>query len=139
MSFTAQGIYPLAHRLHTLLSEQRTFGDRSEAARHRDHLVEALMSACDEMGLPIDVGRDPSAATPAVILTETLASVVTGVACPYRNLASEVEYATEVLVEALGSKVEATGGDMIPVGTPIPVAAIAALIGYVTDLKVPEA
>jgi len=58
MPFTAHDIDPLAHRLHALLSEQRTFGVRSEAPRHLEHLVEVLMRACNEVRLPVDVGKE---------------------------------------------------------------------------------
>jgi hypothetical protein len=97
--------------------------------------------ACDEARF--DVGAEDHHA--AVVISEALAGLLTLWSCRYDHLDQEVNDAQAVLVTALGGTVTAPGGTVpelgvyqLTVGTPITVAAIAQLIGWVLMLDVPK-
>jgi hypothetical protein len=74
----------------------------------------------------------------AVVISEALAGFVCQWGCRYGNFADEVDRAQAALVTALGGRVLEPGVYQLWVGTPLTVAAVAHLIGWVTILEVPE-
>jgi hypothetical protein len=130
----SQDIYPLAQRLYTKIPEplQRWTGEPHEVAE-RHHLADDLLMACDEASF--DVGAEDHHA--AVVISEALAGLLTLWSCRYDHLDEEVNDAQAVLVTALGGTVPELGVYQLAVGTPITVAAIATLIGWVLLLDVP--
>jgi hypothetical protein len=142
-------IYPLTQRLYALIPEplRRWTGTYTEP-EDRDRLADALGWACEETGLggphthampeeaqPID----QEGALQAMIIAEGLAGFVTMWGCRYGNLDEDVDRGQAALVTALGGEVIEPGHFALAVGTPLTVAAIAHLIGWVCVLDVPEA
>lgn len=128
MPFTSQDIYPLAQRLHTQLpckAWPRDIGDWDEYTRVSD----MLRASC--RGTDMD---EPQ----ATIIADALAGLIYHWGSRYRKLDAEVEKATNVLVSALGGTLHAPGMYALRHGTPITIASIAHLIGWVTILEVNE-
>jgi hypothetical protein len=128
MTFRAQDIFPLAQRLHTLLPNKawpRDIGAWEEYTRVADE----LRAACREVRV-----EEPQ----AIIIADALAGLVYHWGSRYRKLDGEVGKATDVLVTALGGTLAAPGMYALRHGTPITIAAIAHLIGWVTILEVEE-
>jgi hypothetical protein len=73
-----------------------------------------------------------------VVISEALAGFVTQWGCRYGNLDDAVDRAQMALVTSLGGTVLELGHYALREGTPITVAAIAHLIGWVCILEVPE-
>ena len=145
---TSQDIYPLAQRLYALIpATRRQWTGAPGEADERDRLADALQRACEEAGLggPC-IHAEPHEAQPidqegalqALIIAEALAGFVTGWGCRDGNLDEGVDRAQAALVSALGGMVHEPGYFSLAMGTPLTVAAIAHLIGWVTILEVPE-
>jgi hypothetical protein len=131
----SEDIYPLARQLYAEIPEplRRWSGDPTDAAE-RDHLADRLLMACDAFGF--DVGAEDHQA--AVVISEALAGFLTLWSGRYGNLDNDVDRAQAALVSALGGTVYDWGEYHLPIGTPITVAAIAQMIGWVTILEIPE-
>jgi hypothetical protein len=127
---TSQDIYPLAQQLYTMIPAPllRWTGEAADPDI-RDRLAEALMGACQEAGLTNHED---------LIIAEALAGFLTGWGCRYGNLDEDVDRAQTALVTSLGGSVLEPGHYALTGGTPMTVAAIAHLIGWVTILEVPE-
>jgi hypothetical protein len=130
-----EDIYPLARVLYAEIPDrlQRWTGESIDVAE-RHHLADDLLIACDEASF--DVGAEDHHA--AVVISEALAGWLTLWSCRYDHLDEEVNDAQAVLVTALGGTVPERDVYQLTVGTPITVAAIAQLIGWVLMLDVPE-
>jgi hypothetical protein len=131
-----QDIHALARGLYAEIPErlQRWTGESFDVAE-RHHLADNFLMACDEASF--DVGAEDHHA--AVVISEALAGLLTLWSGRYDHLDEEVNNAQTVLVTALGGTVPERGVYQLTVGTPITVAAIAQLIGWVTMLEIPEA
>jgi hypothetical protein len=92
-------------------------------------VADALRASCREAAL-----EEPL----ATIIAEALAGLLYHWGSRYRKLDREVGKAVDVLVVALGGRLGEPGLYAIPERTPITVAAIAHLIGWVTILEVEE-
>jgi hypothetical protein len=139
MTFTSADIYPLAQQLHALIPQrlQRWTGEPADVTV-RDHLADAFLMACDDAGLTGEQTGDAETSIHTVIIAEALAGFMTMWGCRYGNLDEEVDRAQAALVTALGGMVQEAGVYALPEGTPITVAAIAHLIGWVTVLDVED-
>jgi hypothetical protein len=137
--FRSADIYPLAQELHALIPPalQRWTGFPTDVSL-RDHLTEAFVMACEEAGLMGEQTGDAEHSIQAVIIAEALAGFMTMWGCRYGNLDEEVDRAQAALVTALGGMVQEAGMYALPEGTPITMAAIAHLIGWVCILDVQE-
>jgi hypothetical protein len=128
MPVTSQDIYPLAQRLHAQLPCQvwsREVGDWEEYT----HVADALRASCRQAAV-----EEPQ----ATIIAEALAGLVYHWGSRYRTLEPEIGKAVEVLVMALGGTLGRPGMYALQAGTPITIAAIAHLIGWVAILEVEE-
>jgi hypothetical protein len=128
MSLTSQDIYPLAQRLHAQLPRQvwmRAVGDWEEYT----YVADGLRASCREAAT-----EEPQ----ATIIAEALAGLLYHWGSRYRKLDSEIGKAVDVLVMALGGTLAQPGMYALREGTPITVAAIAHLIGWITILEVEE-
>ena len=130
-----EDIYPLARVLYAEIPDrlQRWTGESIDVAE-RHHLADDLLIACDEASF--DVGAEDHHA--AVVISEALAGWLTLWSCRYDHLDEEVNDAQAALVTALGGTVPERDVYQLTVGTPITVAAIAQLIGWVLMLDVPK-
>jgi hypothetical protein len=107
----------------------------------RDRLGEAFQAmVLDAHGQALndDEPEDQAVWTQATVISEALAGFVAMWGCHYGNLDAEVDRAQDALVHAIGGTVIEPGYHALREGTPITVAAIAHLIGWVTILEVPE-
>jgi hypothetical protein len=137
---TSADIYPLAQRLSAAMPESfRRWWALPSDPSARDRLADTLMRELTEGAEPPLDAEDPEAYTQAVVISETLAGFVTGWGCRYGTLDDEVDRATDNFVLALGGTVVDRGMHVLTEDTPISVAAIAHLIGWVCILDVPEA
>lgn len=136
---TSADIYPLAQRLHGLIPERlrRWTGSYAEPAE-RDRLADAMLAELTEAPAASFDRDDPEAYTQAIVMSEALAGFVTLWGCRYGNLDDDVDRAQDALVTAIGGTVIEPGYHLLREGTPITVAAIAHLIGWVCILEVPE-
>jgi hypothetical protein len=128
MPVTSQDIYPLSQRLHAQLLRQvwsRAVGDWEEYT----HVADALRTSCRQAAV-----EEPQ----ATIIAEALAGLLYHWGSRYRTLDREISKAVDVLVTALGGTLGQPGMYALRDGTPITVAAIAHLIGWVTILEVEE-
>jgi hypothetical protein len=128
MALTPHHIYPLAQRLRTQLPRQvwtREVGDWEEYT----HVADALRASCREASV-----EEPH----ATIIAEALAGLLYHWGSRYRTLEPEIGKAVDVLVTALGGTLGQPGLYALREGTPMTVAAIAHLIGWVTILEVEE-
>jgi hypothetical protein len=128
MPFISQDIYPLARRLHELLPHKawpRDIGFWEEFTA----VADALRAACRQHKV-----EEPQ----ATIIAEALAGLIYHWGSRYRKLDAEIAKATDVLVMALGGSLRAPGMYALRHGTPITIAAIAHLIGWITVLEVEE-
>jgi hypothetical protein len=128
MPLTSPDIYPLAQRLRAQLPRQswsRAVGDWEEYTR----VADALRACCREAAV-----EDPQ----ATIIAEAVAGLLYHWGSRYRKLEPEIVKAVDVLVMALGGTLGQPGMYALRDGTPITVAAIAHLIGWVTILQVEE-
>jgi|RhiMetdeSRZDD1v2_1073273.scaffolds.fasta_scaffold3239860_1 hypothetical protein len=128
MSFDSQDIFPLARRLHALLP-QKAWPRDIGAWEEYTHVADELRAACRE-----DRVEEPQ----ATIIADALAGLIYHWGSRYRRLDMEVGKAADALVTALGGTLGAPGMYALRDGTPITVAAIAHLIGWVTILDVEE-
>jgi hypothetical protein len=136
---TSQDIDPLARRLYELILTplQRWTGEPSDPD-DRDRLANNLLMELTVVpGAPIAVD-DQEGFAQVVIISEALAEFVCQWGCRYGNFADDVDRAQTALVTALGGRVLEPGVYQLRVGTPLTVAAIAHLIGWVMILEVPE-
>jgi hypothetical protein len=136
---TSQDIYPLARRLYGLIPAplQRWTGEPSDTD-DRDRLANTLLMELTVVpGAPI-AEDDQEGFAQAVVINEALAGFVCQWACRYGNFADDVDRAQAALVTSLGGAVQEPGVYALAAGTPLSVAAIAHLIGWVTILEVPE-
>jgi hypothetical protein len=128
MPFTSQDIYPLAQRLHAQLPRRiwtRAVGDWEEYTQ----VADALRASCGEVAV-----EEPQ----ATIIAEALAGLLYHWGSRYRKLDAEIGKAVDVLVMALQGTLRQPGMYALREGTPITIAAIAHLIGWVTILEVDE-
>jgi hypothetical protein len=128
MPVTSQDIYPLAQRLHAQLPRQlwtRGVGDWDEYT----HVADALRASCREVTV-----EEPQ----ATIIAEALAGLLYHWGSRYRKLDRDIGKAVDVLVMALRGTLGQPGMYALRDGTPMTVAAIAHLIGWVTILEVEE-
>jgi hypothetical protein len=128
MPVTSQDIYPLARRLHAQLPRQvwsRAVGDWEEYT----HVADALRASCRQSAV-----EEPQ----ATIIAEALAGLLYHWGSRYRTLEPEIGKAVDVLVMALGGTLGRSGMYALQAGTPITIAAVAHLIGWVTILEVEE-
>jgi hypothetical protein len=128
MPFTSQDIHPLARQLHAQLPYKawpRGIGLWEEFTQVADDLRATCRQA--------DV-EEPQ----ATIIAEALAGLVYHWGSRYRRLDGEIARATDVLVTAIGGSLHAPGMYALRHGTPITIASIAHLIGWVTILEVEE-
>lgn len=132
MPFTSTDIYPLARRLHACIPERlRRWSGFPSEPDERDRLADSLLMEMTMVpGAPI-AEDDQEGFTQAVIMSEALAGFVTQWGCRYGNLDNEVGRVQAALVTALGGVVSEPGVYALAEGTPITVAAIAHLIGWV--------
>jgi hypothetical protein len=136
---TSEEIYPLAQRLYALIPEPLRYwpaapGDPGERDRLADNF---LMELAAVPGAPIP-DDDPEGVLHALIISEALAGFVTQWGGRYGHLDDDVDRAQAALVTSLGGVVHEPGYFSLALGTPLTVAAIAHLIGWVTILEVPE-
>jgi len=136
---TSTQIYPLARRLHALIpvSLRRWTGEPGDSDV-RDRLANNLLielTAVPEAPIAED---DQEGFEQAVIISEALTGFVTQWGCRYGGFADDVDRAQAALVSALGSVVHEPGVYQLRVGTPLTVAAIAHMIGWVCILHVPD-
>jgi hypothetical protein len=136
---TSHDIYPLAQRLYALIPaplRQWTGepGDPDERDRLANNFLMELTAVPDA---PI-AEDDQEGFEHAVIISEAMAGFLTMWGCRYGNFDDDVDQAQAVLVAALGGMVQEPGVYQLKARTPITVAAIAHLIGWVTILEVPE-
>lgn len=139
LPITSVDIYPLAQRLHALIPAglRRWTGFPADPG-DRDCLANDLvMELIDVPGAPI-ADDDREGFQQAVIISEALAGFVTQWGCRYGNLDEDRDRAQAALVTALGGQVMEPGIYALRDGTPITVAAIAHLMGWVCILDVPE-
>lgn len=128
MPFSSADIYPLAQRLHAQLPHKawpRDIGFWEDFT----HVADELRAACRQAKV-----EEPQ----ATIIAEALAGLVYHWGSRYRRLDAEIAKATDVLVTALGGTLRPPGMYALQAGTPITIAAIAHLIGWVTILEVEE-
>jgi hypothetical protein len=128
MPFTSQDIYTLAQQLHALLPHKawsRDIGFWEEFTE----VADVLRAACRQAEV-----EEPQ----ATIIAEALAGLIYHWGSRYRKLDPEIAKATDALVTALGGSLQAPGLYALRHGTPITIAAIAHLIGWVTVLEVEE-
>jgi hypothetical protein len=126
MPVTSQEIYPLAQRLHAQLPRQvwsREVGDWDEYT----HVADALRASCCQAAV-----EEPQ----ATVIAEALAGLLYHWGSRYRMLEPEIGKAVDVLVTALGGTLGQPGMYALRDGTPITIAAIAHVIGWVTILEV---
>jgi hypothetical protein len=128
MPVTSQDIYPLARRLQAQIPRKvwsRAVGDWEEYT----HVADALHASCRQAAV-----EEPQ----ATIIAEALAGLVYHWGSRYRTLEPEIGKAVDVLVMALGGTLGGPGMYALQAGTPITIAAVAHLIGWVTILEVEE-
>ena len=128
MSFASRDIFPLAQQLQGLLPHKawpREIGFWEEFTQVADELRAACRLAEVE---------EPQ----ATIIAEALAGLIYHWGSRYHKLDGEIARAADVLVTALGGTLGSPGMYALREGTPITVAAIAHLIGWVTILEVEE-
>jgi hypothetical protein len=128
MPFTSGDIYPLAQRLHAQLPHKarpRDIGEWEEYTR----VADALRAICRQAEV-----EEPH----ATIIAEALAGLIYHWGSRYRRLDAEIAKATDALVMALGGTLRVPGMYALQGGTPITIAAIAHLVGWVTVLEVEE-
>jgi hypothetical protein len=128
MAFTSQDIYPLAQALQALLPFKAWHRDIG-AWEEYTQVADTLRAACRRVEV-----EEPQ----ATIIAEALAGLAYHWGSRYRKLDPEIAKATDVLVTALGGRLQAPGLYALRDGTPITSAAIAHLIGWVTILEVEE-
>ena len=93
------------------------------------HVADTLRSSCHAVAV-----EEPQ----ATIIAEALAGLLYHWGSRYRQLDSEIGKAVDVLVIILGGTLGQPGMYALREGTPITIAAIAHLIGWVTILEVEE-
>ena len=93
------------------------------------HVADTLRSSCHEVAV-----EEPQ----ATIIAEALASLYYHWGSRYQQMDSEIGKAVDVLVIILGGTLGQPGMYALREGTPITIAAIAHLIGWVTILEVEE-
>jgi hypothetical protein len=128
MSFASHDIYPLAQRLHAILPRKawsRDMGDWDEYTQ----VADALRASCRQADV-----EEPQ----ATIIAEAVAGLLYHWGSRYRKLELEIGKAVDVLVIALGGTLGQPGMYAMADRTPITVAAIVHLIGWVTILEVQE-
>jgi hypothetical protein len=128
MAFTSEDIFPLAQQLQGLLPHQawpREIGAWEEFTQVADQ----LRAACRMVEV-----EEPQ----ATVIAEALAGLIYHWGSRYHKLEGEISRAVDVLVTALGGALGSPGMYALRDGTPITVAAIAHLIGWVTILDVEE-
>jgi hypothetical protein len=133
--FTSAAIFPLAQHLHARIPRglQRWTGEPTDATI-RDQLADDFLMIWEEhIG---DVGEEANLY--GVVISEALAGFLTQWGCRYGNLDEDIDRAQAALVTALGGVVQEPGVYAVAVGTPITIAAIAHLIGWVCILDVEE-
>jgi hypothetical protein len=136
---TSHDIYPLAQRLYDLVpATLRRWTGKPAGPDDRDRLVNNLLMELTVVpGAPI-AEDDQEGFAQAVVISEALAGFVCQWGCRYGNCADDVDRAQAALVTMLGGRVLEPGVYQLRLGTPLTVAAIGHLIGWVTMLEVPE-
>jgi hypothetical protein len=135
-------IDPLAHRLYALIPEplRQWIGeavDPDERDRLANHLLRD-MTAVPRAPMPME-GEDHEGVEHARIISEALAGFVTPWGCRDGHFDEAVDQAQAALVTSRGGVVHEPGDVCLAIGTPLTVAAIAHLSGWVCVLDVPEA
>jgi hypothetical protein len=135
----SKDLYSLARRLHGLIPPSlRRWTGTSAEPDVRDLLANNLLMELTEVPDAPWPEPDEETFAHAVVISEALAGFVTMWGCRYGNLDEEVDRAQGALVTALGGEVGEPGVFFLREGTPLTVAAIAHLLGWVTILEVPE-